>query len=47
VPGDVEKGGPQPVEPIVNEVLERMGTGRFKVFDNLSVLFEEKLIFDR
>jgi phage terminase large subunit-like protein len=47
VPGDVEKGGPQPVEPIVNEVLERMGTGRFKVFAHLSEWFEEKRSYHR
>lgn len=37
-----DKGGPQPVEPIVDEVLERMMTGRFKVFSHLSPFFEEK-----
>lgn len=36
-----EKGGAQPVEPIVQELLERMQTGRFKVFSNLSTWFEE------
>lgn len=41
-PGEKEeKGGAQPVEPIVNEILERMLTGRFKVFANLSPWFEE------
>lgn len=47
VPGEDEKGGPQPVEPIVNEVLERMGTGRFKAFANLSEFFEEKRSYHR
>jgi phage terminase large subunit-like protein len=47
VPGEDEKGGPQPVEPIVNEVLERMGTGRIKVFANLSEWFEEKRSYHR
>lgn len=36
-----EKGGAQPVEPIVDELLERMVTGRFKVFSHLSSWFEE------
>lgn len=36
-----EKGGSQPVEPITQELLERMQTGRFKVFTNLSQWFEE------
>lgn len=47
VPGEDEKGGPQPVEPIVNEVLNRMMTGRFKVFANLSEWFEEKRSYHR
>jgi phage terminase large subunit-like protein len=47
VPGDVEKGGPQPVEPVVNDVLERMMTGRFKVFANQSEFFEEKRSYHR
>lgn len=41
-PGETqEKGGAQPVEPIVEEVLERMLDGRFKVFSNLQQWFEE------
>lgn len=47
VPGVDEKGGPQPVEPIVDEILERMQTGRFKVFANLGELFEEKRSYHR
>lgn len=48
VPGDTsDKGGPQPVEPIVEEVLERMVTGRFKAFSNLSNFFEEKRSYHR
>lgn len=47
VPGEDEKGGPQPVEPIVEEVYERMMTGRFKVFANLSDWFEEKRSYHR
>lgn len=47
VPGEDEKGGPQPVEPIVNDVLERMMTGRWKVFANLSDWFEEKRSYHR
>lgn len=42
-----EKGGSQPVEPIVDEILERMNTGRFKVFSNLPLFFEEKLSYHR
>ena len=47
VAGEEEKGGPQPVEPIIDEVLERMVTGRFKVFSNLSDWFEEKRSYHR
>lgn len=47
VPGEPEKGGPQPVEPIVDEVLERMLSGRFKVFSNLSEWFDEKRSYHR
>ncbi len=47
VPGEDEKGGGQPVEPIVNDVLERMQTGRFKIFAHLSELFEEKRSYHR
>lgn len=36
-----DKGGAQPVEPIVLDVLERMKTGRFKVFSNQHDFFEE------
>jgi phage terminase large subunit-like protein len=42
-----DKGGPQPVEPIVNEALERMVTGKFKVFANQSDWFEEKRSYHR
>lgn len=34
-------GGGQPVEPIVMEVIERIQTGRFKVFKNLNPWFAE------
>ena len=44
---DHDKGGPQPVEPIVDELLERMMTGRFKVFANLGDVFEEKRSYHR
>jgi phage terminase large subunit-like protein len=44
---DHDKGGAQPVEPIVNEVLEMMSTGRFKVFAHLSEWFEEKRSYHR
>lgn len=47
-PGDTsDKGGPQPVEPIVDEVLERMMTGRFKVFSHLTPWFDEKNSYHR
>ena len=36
-----EKGGAQPVEPMVAELYERIETGRFKVFSNLSEWFSE------
>ncbi len=42
-----EKGGPQPVEPIVDEVLERMLTGRFKVASHLNPWFEEMRSYHR
>jgi phage terminase large subunit-like protein len=42
-----DKGGPQPVEPIVDEVLERMSTGRFKAFAHLRDFFEEKRSYHR
>lgn len=45
--GGDDKGGSQAVEPIVMEVLERMQTGRFKVFSHLSEWFEEKRSYHR
>lgn len=42
-----EKGGAQPVEPVIMEVLDRMQTGRFKVFSNLSDWFEEYRSYHR
>ena len=36
-----DSGGPQAVEPIVIEILERMRTGRFKVFEDQREWFEE------
>ena len=44
---ETDKGGPQPVEPIVDEVLERMATDRFKVFATLPDWFEEKRSYHR
>ena len=44
---DDEKGGPQPSEPAVIEILERMRTGRFKVFKTCRDWFEEKRMFHR
>lgn len=47
-PGELKaKGGPQPVEPIIDEVLERMMTGRFKVFSHLNPWLEEKRSYHR
>jgi hypothetical protein len=42
-----DKGGPQPVEPIVDEMLERMSNGTFKAFSTLSDFFEEKRSYHR
>jgi phage terminase large subunit-like protein len=44
---DDEKGGGQPNEPVVNDILERMRTGRFKVFRTLNEWFEEKRMYHR
>ena len=41
------KGGGQAREPITMEILERMRTGRFKVFRNLSDWFDEKRMLHR
>jgi len=38
---DRKVGGAQPVEPIVNEMLERMKTGRFKVMASVGLFLEE------
>lgn len=40
-PGESEKGGSQPQEPVILEVLDRMKSGRFKVFSNLTEWFSE------
>jgi len=44
---DEKIGGAQAVEPIVLEIIERMMTGRFKVFSHLSLWFEEKRMYHR
>lgn len=36
-----DKGGAQPEEPVIMEILERCQTGGFKVFSNLGEFFEE------
>ena len=41
------KGGAQPREPITIDILERMRTGRIKVFSNLNEWFEEKRMLHR
>lgn len=42
-----DKGGAQPVEPIVEEMLERMQTGRLKVATNLHLWFDEMRSYHR
>lgn len=42
-----DKGGAQPQEPIIYELLERMKTGRFKVFSTCTEFFEEYRSFHR
>ena len=44
---DDAKGGGQSREPITLEILERMRTGRFKVFNHLNDWFEEKRMLHR
>lgn len=44
---DDAKGGGQAREPITIDILERMRTGRFKVFNHLSEWFEEKRMLHR
>lgn len=44
---DDEKGGSQPVEPIVLDILDRIQTGRFKVFAHLNAFFEEYRSYHR
>jgi len=41
------KGGPQSVEAVVIDILERMKTGRFKVFSHLDLFFEELRMYHR
>ncbi len=38
---DKDRGGGQPVEPIINDMLERMQTGRFKVFKTCEPWLQE------
>ena len=40
-------GGPQGVEPAIVEILERMMTGRFKVFTTCNAWMEEKRMYHR
>jgi phage terminase large subunit-like protein len=44
---DPDKRGPQSTEAIIEFVLDRMRTGRFKVFRNLSAWFSEKNRYHR
>lgn len=46
-PGEQEKLGRQPVEPIVMEMTERMKTGRFKAFSQCQDFFEEFRTYHR
>lgn len=42
-----DKGGRQDIEPAVIDILERMKTGRLKVFSHLGEWFEEKRMYHR
>jgi len=42
-----DKAGGQPIEPITQDILQRMLTGRLKVFSHLSLWFEEKRMYHR
>lgn len=42
-----KKGGSQSKESAASEVLDRMMTGRFKVFSNLNIWFEQKRMYHR
>ncbi len=44
---DDAKGSGQPTEPIITEILERMRTGRFKVFASFTEWFQEKAMYHR
>lgn len=44
---DDEKGGAQDLEPVLNDMLERMRSGRFKVFNHLNEWFEEYRMYHR
>jgi phage terminase large subunit-like protein len=39
---DPDKGGSQPIFPIAQQILDRMRSGRFKVFSSLSPWFDEQ-----
>lgn len=44
---DNKVGGSQPIEPMVDQILNRMQSGRFKVFSNLREWFKEKNSYHR
>ena len=44
---DNDTGGSQPIEPMVDMILDRMKSGRFKVFDHLREWFKEKNSYHR
>jgi len=40
-PGEKERGGSQPTEPVLADLLERAGSNRLKIFSNCTSLIEE------
>lgn len=42
-----EKGGPQPTEPVIQDLIARAKTGRFFVADHLDAWFEQKRFYHR
>ena len=45
--GETPRLGPQPQEPIIQEIYERIPTGRFRVFSNCTDFFEEYRSYHR
>lgn len=44
---DDDRAGAQPTEPVLQDILERMRTGRFKVFNHLERWFAQKRMYHR